>query len=378
MRVALDGKPLAATLTGVGHYTLELARALAAIAPADDFTLISPTPLTLPTAIELKRRYFSNLREIHLNSERLNRYWWSLGLPLCLSGTPYDLFHGTNYDVPRWHKIPKVVTIHDLSLLLHHDTHEAALVRRARRRLPAAARSASMIITASESVKKEIVNLLGVEPGKVAVTPYAARSVFQPMDQAETVETRNRLGIADEFILFVGTIEPRKNLKTLLQAFEEILRKTERNPQLVIAGRKGWMMEEFFSSVEMAGIKDRIVFTGYLPDEELCALYSSCTVFVYPSIYEGFGLPPLEAMACGAPVITSDIPVIRETVGSAAELINPGDAQELARAIVKLLETPQAKRRLSIIGLDQAASFTWEQTAKKTLEVYEQVLQARL
>lgn len=374
MRVALDGKPLAAALTGVGRYTLELASALASVAPVDDFTLLSPTPLETSAAVELKRRLSTNLHEIHLNSERLNRYWWSLGLPLYLAKTSFDLFHGTNYDTPRFNRIPTIVTIHDLSTLLYPDTHEQRLVARARRRLPKVARNATMIITGAESVKREICEQLGVASGKVAVTPYAPRAVFGRMALEDSVETRRRLGVADQFILFVGTIEPRKNLQTLVRAFDEILRTTRHTPQLVIAGKRGWLMEGFFSSLKSNGLEDRILFTGYLSDDDLRALYSSCGVFVYPSIYEGFGLPPLEAMACGAPVVTSDIPVIRETVGNAAQMVNPMDVQEVAAAIVKVLEDPQVRAQLSMAGQEQAAKFTWDATARQTLEVYEHVL----
>lgn len=375
MRIALDGKPLASTLTGVGHYTVELARALAAVAPSDEFTLLAPTPLEASALAEIKRHPFRNLHEIHFNSPRLNRYWWSLGLPLYLSRTSFDLFHGTNYDIPRWRLLPAVVTIHDLSLLLHSETHEQRLVERARRRLPSVARSAAMLITPSESVKREICEHLGVAADKVAVTPEAPRSIFKKVGHEDTLEVRQRLGIADNFILSVGTIEPRKNLQTLIQAFAEILRTTQHQPQLVIAGKTGWLMDDFFSLPKSAGLEDKVCFTGYVSDADLRALYSSCSVFVYPSKYEGFGLPPLEAMACGAPVVTSDIPVMRETVGKAAKLVNPSSVQDLAGAIVTLLDDKQARGRLSVLGQEHAQSFTWAQTATKTLEVYEQALQ---
>lgn len=377
MRVALDGKPLASALTGVGHYGLELATSLAALSPTDHFTLLSPTPPALPAALEMKRRAGPNFHELHLNSELLNRYWWSLGLPMYLTGSTFDLFHGTNYDIPRWNTFPSVVTIHDLSLLLHPDTHEEPLVRRARRRFPAVARSAEMIITATEAVKREICEHLKVPAGKVVVTPYAQRPTFKRLEREDTVETRKRLGIQDDFVLFVGTIEPRKNLQTLVQAFAEIVRVAPNAPQLVVAGKKGWLVDDFMSSIKLSGFAEKVCFTGYLSDEDLRALYSSCRVFVYPSLYEGFGLPPLEAMACGAPVVTSDIPVIKETVGSAAELVNPQDAGELARAILRVLQDTQTAEKLSLLGLKRASGFTWERTARMTLEVYQEALARR-
>lgn len=374
MRVALDGRPLASLKTGVGHYTFELARSLASVAPSDHFTLVSPVPLESSVADELKNRSRANLHDVQLNSERLNRYWWSFGLPLYLTRRSFDLFHGTNYDIPRWNILPTVVTIHDLSLLLHPDTHEEPQVKRARRRMPKVAHSAARIITPSESVKREVCEHLGVDPNKVAVTPEAPRSAFRRIASVRTEEVRRRLGVADDFILYVGTIEPRKNLKTLVQAFAEILRTTVHRPQLVIAGQEGWLMDDFFGSIRKNGLEDKVRFTGYLHDEDLCALYSSCSAFVYPSLYEGFGLPPLEAMACGAPVITSDIPVIKETVGSAACLVRPEDGDQIAGAIVRVMEDRRTAEKLSLLGLEQARKFTWGRTASLTLEVYRQVL----
>jgi glycosyltransferase involved in cell wall biosynthesis len=191
---------------------------------------------------------------------------------------------------------------------------------------------------------------------------------------AEAFETKRRLGIEDDFILFVGTVQPRKNLLTLVRAFDQIVRDTSHRPQLVIAGAEGWLMDELFALIKSSAIKDRIRFTGYLVDDDLRALYSSCTLFVYPSIYEGFGLPPLEAMACGAPVIASDIATFQETLGDAAMLIDPNDAEALARGIVECLEDEARRQALSQRGQEHAKMFSWERTAQLTLDVYRKVL----
>lgn len=349
MNVALDGMPLASQLTGVGHYTFELARNLALVAPSDSFTLISP-------------RGFLKTR------------WWSLGLPLHLSRHSFDLFHGTNYEIPLISRQPSVVTIHDLSLLLHPEAHEQHLVRRARWRLPLMAKSAWKIITPSNSVKSEVCERLGVQADKVAVTPEAPRPAFKRRTDAEVGELRKRLGIDVDFILFVGTIEPRKNLRRLVEAFERLVRSTSRPEKLVIAGGQGWLMDDLASVVNQKGLSDRISLTGYLQDEELCGLYSTCRAFVYPSLYEGFGLPPLEAMACGAPVITSRIPALMETVGSAARLVDPHNVEELAQAMLEVLSDEKTREHFAQLGRSQAKKFSWEQTAAKTLEVYQRLL----
>lgn len=372
MHVGLDGLPLTSPKTGVGHYTFELARALAAICPADTFELVAHEPLSPRSLLEIKTQGSSNLQ-----STTVRRYgkWWAIGLPRYLKKARLDLFHGTNYEVPLWNKRRNVLTIHDLSILLHADKHESDLARRMRRRLPIMVRSAAVIITVTEFIKREICEHLSVPSDLVVVTPGAPREIFSPLPEEQTIEVRRRLRIEDEFILFVGTLEPRKNLLTLVRAFDEILRTTSHRPQLVIAGAEGWLMEEFDAFVKKSTVSDRVRLTGYLSDEDLCALYSSCKVFVYPSIYEGFGLPPLEAMSCGAPVIASDLPVFRETLANAACLVDPGDHVKMARTIAQMLEDQQQRRAFASSGRAHALKFSWDRTARLTLAVYTQVLE---
>lgn len=376
MRIALDGVPLAEPKTGIGHYTFELARGLAALAPEYDFELVAHVPIETMVEDAFDAALPANLRAVHARVNSLSRRWWTIGLPLYVQQNGITLFHGTNYKIPLWNRCRTVVTIHDLSLLLHSHTHEAELVRRARRRLPATARMASKIITDSESVKREICEHLKVRPEKIAVVPLASRRAFRPVAAAQAAEARRRLGVEEEFLLFVGTVEPRKNLLTLVRAFEELTRRTALRPQLVIAGQKGWLTEELFALIEQSGLSARILFTGYISDEDLAALYSSCRVCVYPSLYEGFGLPPLEAMSCGAPVITSRIPVIMETMGDAARLVEPTNVRELADTIADVCGRAEERARLSAIGIAQAAKFTWERTARLTLDVYRELLPA--
>ncbi|HVS82616.1 MAG TPA: glycosyltransferase family 1 protein [Pyrinomonadaceae bacterium] len=375
MRIGLDGFPLLTPRTGVGHYTFELARALARLAPSDEFELVAPGPFPGSIIEDIRRNCPDNLRAVNAEASSIRRRrWWAVGLPLYLRKASLDLFHGTNYEVPLWSKRRSVLTIHDLSILLHPDTHQADLARRARRRLPVMARSASMIITATECVRREICQHLHVKPDRVVVTPYAPRSGFQAMPAEQANQTKRRFGVEDEFILFVGTVEPRKNLLTLVRAFEQVLRQTSRRPQLVVVGAEGWLMDELFAFIKESAISDRLRLTGYLDDDDLRALYSSCTVFVYPSIYEGFGLPPLEAMACGAPVIASNIATFQETLGDVAQLVESNDAEALAKRIVEFLENEDRRRTLSAAGLEHAGKFSWERTARLTLEVYREVL----
>ncbi|HEY0724905.1 MAG TPA: glycosyltransferase family 1 protein, partial [Pyrinomonadaceae bacterium] len=192
-------------------------------------------------------------------------------------------------------------------------------------------------------------------------------------DTDSVIEVRKRLGINEDFLLFVGTIEPRKNLHRLIEAFDQLLRSTSLRLKLVIAGGQGWLMDDFTSLIRQKKLEERICLTGYLQDDDLCALYSSCSAFVYPSLYEGFGLPPLEAMACGAPVITSRIPSLMETVADAARLVDPYNVEELAQAMAELLGDENLRQHYVERGRAQVKEFSWEQTAVKTLEVYKSV-----
>ena len=364
MRIGLDGLPLTQLKTGVGTYTFELARALAAHRPQDDFELISPRPFE-PAALTDARP--TNLSLVYSKPNALHRRWWSFGLPSYLRRNSIALFHGTNFEVPLLGNCPSVVTIHDLSLLLHSNTHEARAVLRGRLRLPRMARKATLIITDSEQVRREVCEHLDVAAEKVFAIPLAPQSAFAPLSPAETVQTRRRLGVEDEFLLFTGTIEPRKNLATLLKAFDEVLRTTALRPQLVIAGKVGWKQNDLLKGVTT----DRVKLVGYVSDADLRALYSSCRAFVYPSIFEGFGLPPLEAMACGAPVIASAVPSVTSRV---ARVISPTDVHALAKSIVELTSDEDARRSLSEAGLRHAAEFSWAKTAMLTDEVYREAL----
>jgi len=370
MHIGLDGIPLTEPKTGVGHYTFELAVAMARVSPDSNFEIVYPSNLRQVTITDDARTLPSNLEIKRIRVGPVGRYWWSAGLPRYVRRNGIDLFHGTNYDVPPWHQCATVLTIHDLSLLIHPETHEKRRVRRSRRRLPLMARAANAIIVPTESVRREVCEHLGISPQKVFAIPESARDCFTPMEMKATEHVRERLGIGDNFLLTVGTLEPRKNLLTLVRAVEEIAN-DQPTLQLVIAGSRGWLSEPLFEAIEKSPAKERIVLTEYLNDDDLRALYSSCSAFVYPSIYEGFGLPPLEAMACGAPVIASHIPALEETTGGAAVLFEPNDVNSLASAIVDLLQSSELRSRFSALGRVRAAEFTWEHTARLTLEVYE-------
>ncbi|MET0626112.1 MAG: glycosyltransferase family 1 protein [Pyrinomonadaceae bacterium] len=374
MLIGLDAIPLTIPRAGVGHYTFELARALALAAPEDEFELAYPSshpPLDLGERESLP----PNLSEARVRVGALGKRWWSAGLPRYAGRRGLRLFHGTNYDVPLWGGAARVVTVHDLSQFTHPETHERRGVRRARRRLPLMTRAAEAVVTPTEAMRREVCEHLGVPASKVFAVHEAARDCFKPVARAEAEEALRGLGVGGEFLLAVGTIEPRKNLSTLVRAFEEVLRERPGSPlRLVIAGGRGWLTGPLFETLERSPARRSVTLTGYVSDAQLRALYSTCRVFVYPSLYEGFGLPPLEAMSCGAPVVAGRTPAVEEVTAGAARLFDPRDTAALTRTLLELLDQEPTRRSLSEAGLARAAHFSWHRAARATLDVYAEAL----
>ncbi|HVF41643.1 MAG TPA: glycosyltransferase family 1 protein [Pyrinomonadaceae bacterium] len=384
MLIGLDAIPLTEPLTGVGHYTLELARALASASPADDFALAYPSrypAISLPGAATPP-----NLRAERVAVGAAGRRWWLVGLPRHARAARLSLFHGTNYEIPLRAPCPTVLTIHDLSAFSRPRTHLPRRALRQRLRLSVMARAATEIITPTEAVRREVLGLFTtVDPEKVTAIHEAPREIFRPLPRAEAGATLRRLGVEGDFVLAVGTVEPRKNLATLLRAFEGFSRSRDetgggdgrsRPVTLVVAGREGWLTRDLRARVEASPARGRVRFTGYVSDEDLRALYSSCLAFVYPSLYEGFGLPPVEAMSCGACVVASRVAAHSEVLGEeAALLVAPGDAAGFERALTSLAADETLRRSLSEAGRRRAAQFTWGRAARETLEVYRRALE---
>ena len=376
MHIGLDGYPLCEPLTGVGHYTFELARALARNYPKSQFELIAPFKFDAFVLGQTQCENLPNLKLINLNLSSVRGRWWSLDLPRYIRRAALDLFHGTNYELPLWNRRRSVVTVHDLSSLRYPELHRKQLARRMRRRLPLTVKLAKAIITPTQAIKQELCAHLKVKPAKVTAIHEAPRASFSPVSREAAAHVRKRLGIEDDFLLFVGTLEPRKNLVTLLKAYAQMVRDTPFHPQMVVAGGEGWLMDETFAMMRDEDVHERLCLTGYLNDDDLGALYSSCRAFIYPSLYEGFGLPPLEAMASGAPVISSWTPALAETVGDTAILFDPWDIQSLARAMVALLADESRRADLIEKGRAHAANFSWQRTAELTYDVYQRCMSA--
>ena len=365
MRIAFDGTTLRPGRTGVGYYTEHLLHHLAARAVDDDLVVISNRPVD--TTRPLPARV-----EVASSSWRIPRMLWMQALaPRMLRRAHADVVHFTNGMVPLASPVPTVVTIHDMSLTLYPRYHPARRVLLNRPLVDVAARRADAIITVSQSAKRDIVRLYGLSPDRVHVVHEAAAPSFRPIhDSIERERVRRRYDLADRFILYVGTIEPRKNLPKLIEGFARRRKSGELSHQLVCAGPYGWLSRDIEDRIERLQVEDAIRFTGYVPFEDLPVLYSLAEMFVFPSLYEGFGLPVIEAMACGTPVVTGHVAALSEVAGGAVEHVEHLDAESLGEAMVALARSRERRENLSALGLQRSHFFSWDRAARETLEVY--------
>jgi len=372
MRIAIDAHMVGTRETGNETYVVGLSKALASIDTVNEYRLCTHNPALLPAEL-LRPSNFTALRV----KPAVSIIRIPLSMPYLSWKEGHDLLH-VNYIAPPISPCPTVVTIHDIT----YEFFPEFFSRRDRMLLstlvPLSARRASKIIAPSESTKRDIVELYGVDPEKVAVTHYAADALFKPISNREELITlRDTYGIRDEFILTVGNLQPRKNLLRLVEAFADLLQSGAIRHQLVIAGQAFWRQSEICRRVEDRHLGEHVVFTGYVPQDHLVLLYNAAAIFVYPSLYEGFGLPPLEAMACGTPVITSNVSSLPEVVGEAALLVEPHRTEGLAQAILDLLSSEELQRELRARGLERARCFSWERTARQTLGLYEDIFARR-
>ncbi len=286
----------------------------------------------------------------------------------------YDLFHAPGYVAPRRVPVPTVLTIYDLIALRHAGLARWSNGLHYRWRLPRSAPQARRVIVPSECVARDVVEHLGVARERVRVVPLGVEASFRPPSLDARALARSRYRLARPFLLYVGNIEPKKNLPTLLRAFA-LIKRDGLPHELVIAGRRGWKCRGVFRLPARLGIASDVRFLGYVAEEDLAGLYGSAEAFCFPSIVEGFGLPPLEAMACGAPVITSDAEALLETTGDAAEHVPALDAEALADAMRRVLSDAALRERLRAAGFARAAQFPCSRTAEGTRAVYREALE---
>ena len=371
MRIAFDGTTLRPVRTGVGYYTDHLLHHLAEGARDDELTVVSNRPVSTTGPLPPHVR-------VDTGSRRLPRMlWMQIAAPAVLRRLEADIAHFTNGMMPLRSPIPTVVTIHDMSLRLYPRYHPTRRVLFNRPLVDLAAHRADAIITVSESARREIVDVCGVAPERVHVVYEAAAPAFHPVrDATALASTRRRYALPDRFVLYVGTIEPRKNLPLLLQAFARQWRTGALSHHLVCAGPYGWLSRDLQALIERLQIGPAIRFLGYVPFDDLPVIYSLADMFVFPSLYEGFGLPVIEAMACGTPVITGEVGALAEIGGDATERVDCLEADPLGERIVALARNRERREQLSALGLERARAFSWRRAAQETLAVYRQVAKA--
>jgi glycosyltransferase involved in cell wall biosynthesis len=349
MKIALDATPLTVPSGGVRRYTEELSRALAHAFPEDQFWLLSDQSFSAPFSIP-------NLKTGQGPRNMLERRWWSWGLQGEISRLGIDVFHGTDFAVPYLPLRPSVMTLHDLSPWMDPSWH--AQSDRVRRRTPMLLRLglATMVITQSEAVKRQAIERFRLPADRVAVVPLAASPAFRPSTAILDISP---------YLLYVGTLEPRKNVGLVLDLWHELRR--EHPVELILAGRR---REDFLEIPPEPGLHLR----GLTPEEDLPSLYSGALACLYPSYYEGFGLPVLEAMQCGAVVIASSDPSIREVAGAGAIVLDIRDRAAWLDALRTAITQPEAMRPWRGRAVTRSGQFSWTKTAQLTKAVYEQAI----
>ena len=367
MRIGIDARLASYRKAGISRYTLQLIEALQQLPTEDEFIILqgrrNPEPI-------LSRPNFVSRTLLTPCHHPYEQFF----LPLELGRFKLDVLHSPDFIAPFHLRSRSVITIHDLVFMLYPKFLDKDAARYYGQ-IDQAVLHADGIIAVSNSTKQDIIRLLGVAENKITVIYEAASPAFRPLRTEEVHNhIRERFGLEPGFILFVSTIEPRKNLPTLLRAYRELLDRYHVNVPLVIAGEKGWLFEEVFNLVSSLHLEQDAHFLGRVSTQELFWLYNSARMLVQPSIYEGFGLTPLEAMACGTPVIVSNVSALPEVVGDAGLLIDPHVPEEITVAINRLLSDDALWSSLSEKGIKRAACFSWEKAARETLALYHSIM----
>lgn len=371
MHIAIDAHSVGTGLAGNETYAANLVEALAEIDLENRYTIY----VTRPAAFE---RFDGRWPNVGVRKTLPHTPF--LRVPFTLSAElrrrPVDLLH-VQYTAPPVAPCPFVATVHDLSFEHLPETFKRRSWMQLRLTVRRTVRRAAHVIAPSEFTRRDLIETYKLDPARVSAIPLAASPSFAPVVDASEIERVRRVyGLEGEYILAVGSIQPRKNLARLIRAYSGLRRERGRSnlPKLVLVGKQAWLYGETLKAIEDEGVGQSVHLTGYVFESDLSALYSGALCFVYPSYFEGFGLPPLEAMRCGAPVLTGNQTSLPEVVGDAGLLVDPFDIDAIARALARLIDDAALRAELSSRGLQRARAFDWRDTARMTLQVYRRVM----
>jgi len=370
MKVLLNGLQ-AGNRSGTGNYTFELARALIRLPDNLDFRVLWPAHVPIPdpgvsnllSGIIEPARSKSVLRRLYLDQFGMRQY------AACMKA---DVLHYPATIGPLIETEHLVLTVHDLAFFRNPEWHRWERALYYRFAVKRSAKLATRIIADSEATAVDCHEFLGIADDRIDIIPLGVNDNFRPVAEEQRAAVRQRYRLPESFVLFVGTIEPRKNISRIIQAWSQIA--GECSLDLVIAGRDGWESDPIYETAITSPHADRTHFPGFIDDADLPALLCAAHVFVWPSLYEGFGLPPLDAMACGTPVVTSNTSSLPEVVGDAAICVDPSDVKAIASAMLEAATDQTRRHALRTKGIERAKTFTWERTARLTLESYRAAL----
>lgn len=381
MKIAIDISPLATPKrTGIGNFTFNFCKYLLKVERENEYILFSNSYghfQSLREAIdEIGVRQFRNVSPHISRVPRtiLELMWKYIHIPSVeyLVHEKIDVFHIMGIINPPLRTAKLVATIYDLIPIKFPDFFDEKTRRHFNCYFNNVIPKADVVIAISNSTKEDILEYFDIPGNKVeVVAPGFDSELYKQIQEKNMIDKiKAKYGIDRKYILFVGTLEPRKNLERLIKTYSILPDYLKKDYLLVICGTKGWFFEGIFRAVKELKLEEKVIFTGYVPDEDIPLLMNGAEVFVYPPLYEGFGLPPLEAMACGTPVISSKVSSLPEVVGDAGILINPNDVEELSNAIQRVLSSNELRAQLSEKGLKQASRFSWERTTSKIVEIY--------
>lgn len=369
MRIGIDGRAAKWYRgTGIGTYTYELVNSLNSVDNKNDYLVFMPD--NCKDSLNLNRNFIqANITEAAEGS-----FWDVVNIPNILKDYKIDLYHvpQNGIGLPVEKECPFLITLHDVIPFKMPETVSKSYLKIFTENIPSIIERCDGIVTVSDYSKKDIVETLNFPEEKIFVTYLANEDIYVPIDKILSRHIiKKNYSITDKYILYVGGFSPRKNILGLIEAFGILMEKYHENIKLVIAGRKGSSYETYKNRAEELNIDDKVLFPGFIALDDLPYLYNASELFIYPSFYEGFGLPPIEAMACGVPVIASDTTSIPEIAGDSARLIDPQNTSDMAEAMLNVLQDEDLRNELIQKGLKRSRQLSWKNTAKQMLNVYE-------